>query len=62
MTGSSRVWRAPSLAILTRRNPEESVLTACKSDASGLGSMAEFHACRGSDIQCEVICSAGQQS
>jgi hypothetical protein len=38
MTDSSRdMWQRPKLIVLTRGNPEESVLTGCKSVAGGFG-------------------------
>jgi hypothetical protein len=32
-----KVWRTPELVVLVRSNPEEAVLTACKTSAKSSG-------------------------
>jgi hypothetical protein len=44
MTAEMGVWQKPELTVLTRTQPEESVLAACK-DSGGLGAGTKNQAC-----------------
>jgi hypothetical protein len=58
----TKPWQKPELVILTRGNPEEAVLTGCKTGASaGSNGPGYTHACCIRDLPCH-LCSDSTSS
>lgn len=50
-----KVWEKPSLVILTRNKPEESVLSNCKYSGEAAGPQASWWNCQGT--ACGSVCA-----
>jgi len=56
MTNNKKAWTEPELIVLMRGNPEESVLTLCKSWNPTVGSDTVFSACYSVINPCSPQC------